>query len=380
MHRTSNLHPAHRPDPFARASTGDLAPLRDPSTLAAPPTTPEDQIALGLQFLQGLGHLRDPEQALAWFRCAAEQGNPQAMGRMGALLATPGPGFDAQAARAWLAQAAAADYPQAHADLGRLLLAEGEEAEGWGHLRQAAASEVEAAWPLLARRYADHPEEDPGPEGDWMERTANQGSGDAWLVLARRRTRAGLPGLALVAFRRAAESGRRDAFHEAGILLLSLGRRREGRDWLRSAARYGVTASLVPLARLLMDEGASWEAEELLLRASQEGSVEAMYLRARILMTQGGDAQTARNLLWHAASGGWPEAMFHFGDLLLKGARDPATRAQGLHWLRRAGAAGHPDAVARLAALQEARSTRPRSGQGATWPRRLWPFRRPTPL
>lgn len=378
MQRTSPVQPPHRPDPFTRAAAGDPAPLRDPEAPAAAPITAQAQVALGLQFLQGRDRPRDPEQALRWFRCAADQGHPQGMGEVGALLASPGPWHDPEAARAWLIRAAAAGFARAHVDLGRLLLEQGEEAKGWASLRMGASTGAEEAWAPLARHFADHPEADPGPEGDWMERAADRGSGDAWLVMARRRAQEGLAGLALVAFRRAAGAGRREALHEAATLLLALGRRREALDGFRTAVRNGSSAALIPLARLLLEEGAAWEAEEHLRKASLEGSAEAMHLRAMILLTQGGDAEMAKNLLWHAAAAGWPEAMFRFGDLLFTGARDPATRAQGLHWLRCAEAAGHREAVARLAAVQEARRTRPRQGLGRTWPRRLWPFRRPS--
>jgi TPR repeat protein len=342
MKKPSNPPNPHPPDPFTRKNADRRTKLRPPAGDGAG-FTPAQLNAKALKALHGEGRPRDLEEAARWFRRAAEQGLPEAMDHLGLLLL--GPLLEPEEGRAWLERARAEGWAEAAFHLGRLLLAAGELAPALARLREAAAAGVDAAWLDLAVLYAEDPGADPGPApGDGMERAAQRGCAEAWLVLARRAVRGEDLENALPAFRRAGDGGLREAFAEAGDILVARNRGGEAVEFYRSAVRKGSVRALLPLARLILEREDFREADMLLRSASREGSAEAMFLRGMLLFRLDGDPQEALNLLWHAAEGGWPEAMLRFGEFTLQNAGDQAARARGIHWLREAVVAEVPEA------------------------------------
>lgn len=159
----------------------------------AAPRSAEARYLLGALHADGLGVARDDEQALHWYREAAEMGSARAQFQTGRFLATGRAGAaDPAAALAWYQRAAAQGNAEAQLALGHALL-------------RGEGTQIDP----VQGRY-------------WLLRAARQGQAQAQLQLGALTEAAGQPADALVWYELAAGNGLDEAQVQAQRLRMQL--------------------------------------------------------------------------------------------------------------------------------------------------------------
>lgn len=345
--------------------------------------------AKGIEALRRFGHSTVKagrlDDAIVWFRKAAEVGDVAAMTDLGVALEHQG---DLEASRAWTRRAAQAGGTTAMLNLARRLIVDGdtEQARQWAEQAARAgdaAAALVAAWLaandqrsddaiVWARRAADDGNADGmfalgsmlaerGAMGEavtWWLRAGSEHkhlpSLDALLVviggpaghpettaaLGRLFRDAGRVDQAEEMWRAAADAGDLTAAYELGLVL----RARDDRDGalarLRAAAAQGHVEADTALGVMLFDDGEEHEAMDLWRSASSRGSAAAAHNIGHTLVTQD-RVDDGRPWLQLGVDRGWTGSMFELGMLDLRaGDSDGA-----LALLRRAGELGHPQAM-----------------------------------
>lgn len=354
------------------------------------------------------GDASDRERAQPWHRLAAERG--EATGQFNfasALLAGRGATADPAAARLWYLRSAMQGFGASLRALGDLhARGEGVVADSTRAVQfyAAAARRGDARGQYLyalALDLGDGVAKDRDAARSWYERAAAQGSGEATLALAHAELKTATPeaGIArleacaangdagcrlmladalvagperlrdlpraLVLYEQSADAGDARALSALGtIYLRGIG---VAADRMRGIAYYarcidregdGVAACLVNLGRAYLTGFGIAEdhsrAREILQRARELGSADATCLLGDIAQSEG-DADVARSRYAEAAAEGSARCMRQYALKLLY--VEPKQPAAGMDWLRKADAAGEPEARgAIVAALLQSES------------------------
>jgi TPR repeat protein len=325
------------------------------------------------------------DDALPWFRKAAEAGDVVAMTDLGVALARQG---DLEASRAWTRRAAEAGSTTAMLNLAGRLFVDGdtEQARQWAeraaHTGDATAA-LGAAW-LAAK------DQRPDDAIVWARMAAEGGNADGMFALGSMLAERGAMGEAVAwwlragsehqhvpsldalltaiggpaghpetaaalgqlfrdagrvdqaeqVWRGAADAGDPTAAYELGLLL----RARDDHDGalarLRAAAAQGHVEADTALGVMLFDDGQEDEAINLWRSASSRGSAAAAHNIGHTLVAQD-RVEEGRPWLQLGVDRGWTGSMFELGMLRLR-----AGDADGaLTLLRQAGELGHPQAM-----------------------------------
>jgi TPR repeat protein len=290
---------------------------------AAEAGRPPAATLLGWLYEGGRGTAKSAEDAMRWYRFAAEQGQPDAMAALGRLhLQVPG-GRDA--ALQWLRQAARMGSADGQYLLGWLLAegaarADDEQAFAWfvkaahqGHLgaQIATATHLLSGRGVAADRHA---------AAEWLMRAAETRDPVAHFLLGRLREGDGEKHADQVInpFRIAAEAGHREAQFALAVVLAksSVGTDKSmAVEWLAKAHEAGHKAAANRLGEMYRDGvGVSRQlvrARKLFQEAAETGNVNAMYNLARMEYDGlGGQRDTGKALDWYtrAADEGHEEA------------------------------------------------------------------------
>ncbi|MCO5169370.1 MAG: serine/threonine-protein kinase [Planctomycetes bacterium] len=283
---------------------------------AAAAGDPRAARALGALHEAGRGTTKDPAQAAAWYRRAAERGDLAAARGLARVTDDP-----AEAAR-WLERAARAGDAEAMVD------------------RAAALEGGRGAPP------------DPAAAADWRLQAVARGSARALASLGDAASRGGRAQEALGYLRRGALRGDTECMRRLGLLLREgppdVRDEARGLGWLAAAAARGDAPALLALADAVRDgRGVPADpaaARRLYRGLAVTGEPEAMARLGAVIKAEGGGAE---GVVWltRGAEAGSPAAMHALAVALARGEGVPADPAQALAWLRRAADAGWPAAL-----------------------------------
>lgn len=278
---------------------------------------------LGWLYEGGRGTAKSAEEAMRWYRFAAEQGRPEAMAALGRMHLQAPHGHEA--ALQWLRQAAQLGSADGQYLLGWLLAkgaarADDEQAFTWflkaahqGHL----GAQIATATHLLNGRGVAV---DRHAAAEWLTRAAESRDPVAHFLLGRLLEGDGEKhtGEVVKSFRIAAEAGHREAqFALASVLARSAvdSDKSMAVEWLAKAHEAGHKAAANRLGEMYRDGvGVSRQldrARNLFQEAAQTGNVNAMYNLARMQNDGlGGPRDTRKALEWYtrAADEGHEEA------------------------------------------------------------------------
>lgn len=290
---------------------------------AAEAGRPPAATLLGWLYEGGHGTVKSAEEAMRWYRVAAERGQPDAMAALGRLhLQLPG---GHEVGLQWLRQAAQSGSADGQYLLGWLLAkgasrADDEQAFAWflkaarqGHL----GAQIAAAAHLLSGRGVAV---DRHAAAEWLTRAAETRDPVAHFLLGRLREGDGEQYVDQVvnSFRIAAEAGHREAqFALAAVLAKSAVDTDKSMavEWFAKAHEAGHKAAANRLGEMYRDGvGVSRQldrARKLFQEAAETGNVNAMYNLARMQNDGlGGQRDTRTALQWYsrAADEGHEEA------------------------------------------------------------------------
>lgn len=151
----------------------------------------EDQILVGLNYQVGDGLPKDFDQAVYWYKKAAERGNAKAQHSLGTLLIYGQEKPDYQQAAPWLMKAAQQDHPKAIYEWARLqILGRGTPVDmksGFALMNKAAKMSVPAAQYQMGRIYQNSEFVTPDLEiaAKWFREAAYQGAAQAQYELGK---------------------------------------------------------------------------------------------------------------------------------------------------------------------------------------------------
>jgi TPR repeat protein len=345
-----------------------MTPARRPSasvTLKPEPTSGQESLAglrlranhgdavaqalLGSKYAKGEGVLKDPVEAVGWFRKAADQGLVEAQLSLGSMYGMgDGIARDSTEAAKWLRKAAEQGEPLAQALLGAMY-ANGEgvkkdltEALKW--LRGAAVNGVAKAQSMLGLMYAfgEGVSKDPLEAMKWLQKAAEQGDVDAQSYL----------GLMLAT----GDGVAKDTV--------------EATKWLRKAANQGSVDAKAYLdkistmsgndfkdsAGLSQSTGAAEQVESLAalrLRAEQGDAVSQTHLALKYAQGVGvvKDSEEAAKWFRKAADQGNAEAQALLGVMYADGVGVNKSMPEAAKWFRMAADHGEANAQALLGAM-----------------------------
>lgn len=270
---------------------------------------------LGSLHEDGLGTAKSREEALRWYRLAAEHGEPEAMAALGRLmLAESGPEAR-EAAWRWLRQAAGLGDRDGQYHLGWLLAQPGaahDDAQAFQWFLKAAGqghvgAQVAAATHLLAGRGVAR---DQKAAADWLVRAAATRDPVANYLLGRLRDDEGGSSRekARDAYRTAAAAGHREARFALAVMLAGSSAeadRKEALEWFAKANDDGHRAAANRLGEAYRDgvgvERQFDKAKDYFLKAAIHGDAKGMYNLARMQNEGlGGPRDTRQALEWYA--------------------------------------------------------------------------------
>lgn len=276
---------------------------------------PRAALLLGSLHEDGLGTVKSREEALRWYRLAAEHKQPEAMSALGRLMLQERGPEAREAAWQWLRQAASLGDRDGQYYLGWLLAQPGAahddaqacqwfiKAAGQGHV----GAQVAAAIHLIAGRGVAG---DPKAAAEWLVRAAATQDPVANYLLGRLREEEGGSGRdkARDVYRIAAMAGHREARFALAVILagsLAEADRKEAVEWFAKANDDGHRAAANRLGEAYRDGiGASRQydkAKDYFLNAANQGDAKAMYNLARMQNDGlGGPRDTRQALEWYA--------------------------------------------------------------------------------
>lgn len=276
---------------------------------------PRAAALLGSLHEDGLGTAKSREEALRWYRFAAEREQPEAMAALGRLLLQERGPEARESAGKWLRQAASLGDRDGQYHLGWLLAQPGaahDDVAAFGWFVKAAGqghvgAQVAAAAHLLAGRGVS---KDQKAAAAWLERAAGAQDPVANYLLGRLRENEGGSGQdrARNAYRIAAAAGHREAqFAIAAMLARSsvAADRKEAVEWFAKAHEDGHRAAANRLGEAYRDGAGvvrqSDKAKAYFEVAANHGDANAMYNLAK--MYDGGLGETrdtGQALRWYA--------------------------------------------------------------------------------
>lgn len=270
---------------------------------------------LGSLYEDGIGTEKSLEEALRWYRIAAEQKQPEAMAALGRLLLRERGPEARESAWQWLRQAARLGDRDGQYYLGWLRAQPGaahDDAAAYGWFLKAAGqghvgAQVAAAAHLLAGRGV--PKDQKAAAG-WLERAAATQDPVANYLLGRLREEEGgsARDKARNAYRIAAVAGHREAqFALAAMLVESSAAtdRKEAVKWFAEAHEGGHRAAANRLGEAYRDGTGVVQqfdvAKSYFTKAATHGDAKAMYNLARMQSDGlGGPRDTRQALEWYA--------------------------------------------------------------------------------
>ena len=301
---------------------------------------------LGSLYEDGLGTVKSPEEALRWYRLAAEHKQPEAMAALGRLLLQERGSEARESAWQWLRLAASLNDRDGQYYLGWLLAQPGAahddaqafqcflKAAGQGHV----GAQVAAATHLMAGRGVA---KDPKSAADWLVRaSATQDPVSNYLLgrLRENETGAGRE-KARDAYRIAATAGHREARFALAVMLAGSSAeadRKEAVEWFAKANEDGHRAAANRLGEAYRDGiGAPRQydkAKDYFQYAANQGDAKAMYNLARMQNDGlGGSRDTDQALKWYAraAEQGHEEAAAVMDGLLNSSVKTSALGLKG---------------------------------------------------
>ncbi len=307
---------------------------------------PRAAALLGTLHEEAGGTAKNREEAMRWYRLAAEQGQPEAMAALGRLLLQePGPEAR-ESAWQWLRQAARLNDRDGQYHLGRLLAQAGaaqDDAQACQLFLKAAeqghvGAQVAAATHLLAGRGAAR---DRKAAADWLARAAATQDPVANYLLGRMREEADETGRteAQKSYRTAATAGHREAQFALATLLVKSrveADRKEAADWFARAHEAGHKAAANSLGQLFRDgvgvKQHHEKARAYFQWAAEQGNANAMYNLAQMQNDGiGGARDIDRALKWYvsAAENGHEEAAAAVDGLLNSSVKTSALGLKG---------------------------------------------------
>lgn len=287
-----------------------------PMLQSAAATHPRAAALLGSLHEDGQGTAQSVDEALRWYRFAAENGQPEAMAALGLLLlAESGPQVR-EAAWKWLRQAASLDDRDAQYHLGWLFAQPGtahDDAQAFQWFVKAAAqghvgAQIAAASQLLAGKGVA---KDQKAATGWIERAAVMHDPVANYLLGRLREAEGTPGgnkEAREVWRIAAAAGHREARFALAVMLArspAAADRKEAVEWFAKADQDGHRAAANRLGEAYRDgTGVAQNfgsAINYFIEAAAQGDAQGMYSLARMQNDGlGGPPDTRQALEWYA--------------------------------------------------------------------------------
>lgn len=278
-----------------------------PLLLAAAASGHAPAASLAGSFLEdGRGEKRNLEDALRWYRQAANDGEPAAQAALARLLPA-----DAPARLAYMRSAADSGNADGQYLLGLQLGTNGaSQAEGFEWLSRAATQGHLGAMLAAASQLADGRgvRADRAAARRWLERAAKSGDPVANFLLGQTRLRAEPADAdgARAPLRVAASAGHREAQYLYGELLArgkAPDEQREARLWLEKAQAQDHAAATNRLGELLRQDVADAQqlarARALFLQAAEQGNVDAMYNFADMQnVGLGGERDSMAALKW----------------------------------------------------------------------------------
>lgn len=294
---------------------------------------PRAAALLASLYEEGRGTAKSREEAMRWYRLAADRGEAQAMVALGRLLLQDRGPEARESAWRWLRQSARLDDRDGQYHLGWLLAQPGpahDDAQAYQLFVKSAAqghvgAQVAAAIHLLDGRGVA---KDKKAAADWLLRAAKAQDPVAHYHLARLREGATEGDLDAVrnSYRIAATAGHREAQFALGAILAKSrveAEREESVAWFTKAHEAGHRAAANRLGELYRDGiGVSPQldkAKGYFQRAAEKGDPNAMYNLAQMLNEGlGGPRDTDRALKWYTRSAeqGHHEAMAVVDGLL----------------------------------------------------------------
>lgn len=294
---------------------GDPARAVPMLRFAAASGDPRAAVLLGSLHEEGLGTVKSREEALRWYRLAAEHGQPEAMAALGRLLLEESGPQARESAWQWLRQAARMDDRDGQYQIGWLLAQPGSthddpqafqwfiKAAGQGHVgaQIAAASHLRGGIGVSKDQKA---------AAGLLERAAAMQDPVANYLLGRLREEEGgsSRNKALDAYRIAAAAGHREARFALAVMLAASSAeadRKEAVEWFAKAHEGGHRAAANHLGEAYRDGMGVVrqydKAKDYFQYAANQGDAKAMYNLAWMQNDGlGGPRDTDQALKWYA--------------------------------------------------------------------------------
>lgn len=281
---------------------------------------------LGSLHEDGLGTVKSSEEALRWYRFAAEHKQPEAMAALGRLMLLERGPEARESASQWLRQAASLGDRDGQYYLGWLFARPGaahDDAQAFQWFLKAADQEhvgaqIAAAIHLLAGKGVPR---DQKAAAGWLERAAAKQDPVANYLLGRLREGEGRADRdkALEAYRIAAVAGHREARLALAVMLSGSSvenDRKQAVEWFVKA-----------------HEDGHWAAANHLGEAYRDGLVVVPRL------------EKAKDYFQYAADRGDAKAMYNLAKMQNDGLGGPKDTSQALQWYARAAELGHEEAA-----------------------------------
>lgn len=288
---------------------------------------PRAAALLGSLHEEGRGTAKSREDAMRWYRLAADRGEARAMAALGRLLLQDRRPEARESAWQWLRQSARLEDRDGQYHLGWLLAQPGaarDDIQAYQLFVKAAAqdhvgAQVAAAIHLLAGRGVAT---DKKAAADWLQRAAKAQDPVAHYLLARMREDAGEGDHKAVrnSYRIAATAGHREAQFALGAILAKSRvdtERKEAVGWFAKAHEAGHRAATNRLGEIYRD--------------------------GTVVLQQ---PEKAKGYFKEAAERGDANAMYNLAQMLNDGLGGPRDTDQALTWYTRSAEQGHQEAVA----------------------------------
>ena len=253
-----------------------------------------------------------PAITAAWYRRAADEGNPEAQCTLAQRLNTgSGVGKSPDNARYWFQKAAESGLPEAQYEFGKLLLPQ-EPSEAIAWFRKAARQGVAKAMTSLGKLYASGEVlgKDRRQAAAWLVKAAEQGDCEAQTALGQLFAEGSGQGDAYKQaehwYRQAIDAGGGDQPLLALAELFLKTSDPSAEIWLRLAAERGMDRAQVQLANLLLARqggGSASEALSYYIKSAAQGNADALNNLAQLSASQPqAFSRTLRRLALDAAT------------------------------------------------------------------------------
>ena len=324
---------------------------RDSVELTTGQKQAEAQFKLGVKYLEGDGVQQSYEEAVKWFRKAAEQGLAAAQYTLGLrYLNGQGVTLSHEEAVKWFRKSAEQGFAAAQHNLGVMYLnglgvsQSYEEAIKW--FRKSAEQGFAAAQYNLGVMYF---------EGQGVSQSYKKAV--EWV-------------------RKAAEQGLAAAQNNLGVMYLNgQGVPQSDMDaarWFRKSAEQGIAEAQCALGGMYATgKGVSQSYERAgkwFRKAAEQGDAVAQYYLASLYAEGQGVEQSYEEAnKWYrkAAEQGDPDAQFELGVMYMEGKLGPQNATTAIRWLEKAAEQGHSEARQALDSLKQNKQSSQRPGFGA---------------